>query len=339
MILFRVLSIGSVMAAMATTTLASDCKWEETLTEIIEHQDQNSPYTTLVELNALMSKCPSTPRLYLEKGTMLYKLQRYNDAVDQWQYALDTYELPENVALKVKLKILDAQKKQKNQLRHLLLARVSFQSQSNEEQQYGILSLQGKSTFSFPAWELFKQPAYIETYTGYGGLMKQPLVQTPDSTSNTLLMFQVGSAINWQNLRLPVSLGLNYISKELSFNLSTSPRFKWKSIEASTGFDYELSEGTLELEPKVRWKGSELSIDVSATHQKLWQTLNVEASVGKKWNVEVAGEYDLIDAEHELSIALANRITSNLKLSVSANAVMSEPSYWETKAGLLWKIY
>lgn len=326
--------IHATLAAMLTAAPALACEWQSQITHITATLDAGEPFVALKDLDQLIVQCPDAARLYLEKGSILYSLKRYEAAMAIWQFALTHHSLPDNVTLKVKLKIIDAEQKRQQQLSHLLLARATVTYQPLTQQTDSNFSFQGKTRVRFPALNLLQTPLFPELFVGYGGLMRQQNSQT-----ESLGLLQLGSNGYWNNWQAPLSFNMNIMSTRSTYNVAFKPSYAWYNLTFSSATTYYFADKQWKFEPKVRQRFYNFDSEISAIHQNNWQSVSGELNYGQRWRFGLFGRYSLISEDHSLGTNIQVRLTSPLKLSLKTTVDPQTPANWSTRLGLDWKVY
>jgi hypothetical protein len=84
------------------------CEWQKDLDRAKQFQSEGRTFKAIGTLEEVTQRCPTLARPYLELGSLWQSLGYSKRANDVWQYALTEYKLPDTVALKVKLRIIEA---------------------------------------------------------------------------------------------------------------------------------------------------------------------------------------------------------------------------------------
>ncbi|MFQ3228864.1 MAG: tetratricopeptide (TPR) repeat protein [Reinekea sp.] len=319
---------------MLTAMPALGCDWQSQIAHITATHNEGEPFIALAELDPLILQCPDAARLYLEKGSILYSLKRYEAAISVWQFALENYSLPENVILKVRLKIIDAEQKHKQLLNHLLLARTTVAFQMPAQATVMNWSFQGKTRVRLPAINIQQSPLFPELYVGYGGLLRQQ-----NSKTETLGLLQLGANGHWKNWQAPLSFNMIMMSARNTYNATFKPSVTWNDFTFSSAATYYFSDQQWKFEPKVRQKQSKFDSEISAVYQNTWQSLNGEFNYGQRWRFGVFGHYSLNSHEHSIGTNIQARLSTSFKLSLKTTIDPLTPTNWSTRLGVDWKVY
>lgn len=300
----------------------------------LANEDREFEAINLIELN--LNECYH-PLMRLELGE-LYESVGYDDkAIEQWQISLAEDSLPDNVARKVKLRVIQTSvQPNTNSSGHLLLqAGADYSSNIGTT---GNLSATAVGQMRGRSQDFFGYSATPGFYGQFSALNRQYFAE--DRSAN-LLLVEVGGFYQAPIFR--TSGGVKLLSTDnTEFAAVGELRLGPRSVQLISDIDWRLNLYELTFAEALRLQAGRTRF----TAQVQWlsdanDTLLNEASIELKGlgrnRPSIKSTYNFADEATEIDAKLRIPINPDLWLTAHAGAAYANQVDWNTALSLTWK--
>jgi hypothetical protein len=328
------------------SSLSLACDWSSDFETAKQLQAAGKGFLAANALEQATERCPEQARPYLELGQLWQQIGYTERAADVWRFALQHFELPENVALNIKLRILSANLAREKQWEHQLTL-TEMPWYSSTDKLYFFSKAKWQSEYHFCALNIFGYTANTSNMTtlelnhaldtsvlddtnssSYSGRVSNQFSGTLGQLT-TNIGLNANRANNQTEWTLASSIEANYATFSLAEYATWSP--EESTLTLTTDLNYWLSNGSFianysaELEdnawstPTVGiaryWSGTltpYLAFDMLDNWQTPQVTASIAQSLGKHWQLSLFG--DVSSIEEELNWTVGSTITLRITM-------------------------
>lgn len=328
--------VSSLIAiSVSTTALACD------LDSIVERSDQlveqGRHYSAIKWLNTNQTDC-NHPRLELELGH-LYQLIGDNErAIAIWQQTLETHSLPESVARKVKLRIIQTSLDAQVPLAGQLIASADHEYHSVDGHSSGAnVSAAGQLTFDAANVAGYRViPELNAQLTSRQAISWQPTQYTP------VLLLKTGVAANTTPLSLSMSSSFYLVNEELLPALEMDVEMRFGRADLNTMIEFRPSTERWRWRESLTWNGDLIRTRLSNTllyDATQWSWAEVKGSLQAKWTwrPELSAAWQPADNRVDLDGSVRWPISKAFWVTLSGGSSLAETTDFSAKLSLNWQ--